>query len=144
MERGKNPAFAVVPQKVDFFVAVMGNTTSAPTIPADGTMTAAAAGLFPTAANGVSTVTAEAPTRTSAGIFTVTYQHQLVHVVGGSACVLSDGAAPTTALYAIITKIVPATRVVTFRVYTPNGTLTDPGTSDLVVLMLHGIDSTLK
>lgn len=141
MENGTDFLKSYPGRQVDFVVAVMGNTTSAPTIPTDGTFTAAAAGLFPAAWNSVDRTTAGAPTHTSTGIITVTYKHLLKNVIPYAAVVLSDGASPTAALKAVVTKIVPATRVITVNIYTPSGTLTDPGTSDLVVILCRGRDA---
>ncbi len=140
MKRGKSQAFAIPHSTVFFDVAVLGNTTSAPTIPVDGPMTAAAS-TFPMGANGVSTVAAEAPTHTSTGIITVTYAHQLVSVLPINVEITSAGGSPTAALYAIFFSIVPATRVVTLKIYTPAGTLTDPGVNDLIVMSLKGYDT---
>ena len=141
MNRGANIAKAIPHSSVLFTCAVLGNTTSAPTVPADGQETAASS-KWPLGANGVDKSTAGIPTRTSTGIYTVTYAHQLAHVVpAGSPSVISGGSAPTTALYAIITSIVPATRVVTVKVYAPGGTLTDLGTSDMLVIPLMGYDT---
>ena len=141
MNRGANPAKAIPHSVVFFDVAVLGNTSSAPTIPADGPVSAAVS-TFPLGANGVDKTTAGAPTHTSTGIVTVTYSHLLASVVPVGVTVMSGGGSPTTALYAIISSIVPATRVVTLRIYTPAGTLTDPGVNDLIVISLKGYDTT--
>lgn len=140
MNRGKNPAFAIPHSSVFFEVAVLGNTSSAPTIPTDGPLSAAVS-TFPVAANGVSRVASEAPTHTSTGIVTVTYAHQLVNVIPVGCEIVAAGVSPTTALYAIISSIVPATRVITLRIYTPAGSLTDPGVNDMIVISLKGYDT---
>lgn len=141
MNRGASPAKAIPHSSVFFELAVLGNTTSAPTVPLDGPASAAVS-TFPIGANGVDKSTAGAPTRTSAGIYTATYSHQLVTVISnGSPSVVSAGASPTAALKAIVTSIVPATRVVTFKVYTPSGTLTDLGVNDMCVISLKGYDT---
>ena len=84
MNKGKSLPW-VIPQSTGaFFVAVLGNTTSAPTIPADGRFTPTTS-VFPRRANGVSLATADIPTRTSAGIYTVTYSHALPQVLFATA-----------------------------------------------------------
>lgn len=142
MENGKNFLKSYPGNLVFFTAAVMGNTSSAPTLPTDGTFTDAAAGLFPTRLNSVDRTTAGAPTHVGTGIITITYRHVLKNVVPLSCQIVSDGASPTTALYGIISKVTPGTRTVTVRIYTPAGTLTDPGTSDLVIVNLVGFDTT--
>jgi hypothetical protein len=125
-------------RQVDFTVAVLGNTTSAPTIPADGTFTAATS-TFPNELNSVDRTTAGAPTRTGTGVYTVTYKHLLKNVIpSGPPAVLAAGGSPTSALDAIITSIVPATRVVTIKVFAPNGTATDLGVNDILIICLTG------
>jgi hypothetical protein len=140
MKRGKNHAFAIPHSSVFFEVAVLGNTTNAPTVPANGAFTAGAS-TFPIGANGISTVAAEAPTRTSAGIYVLTIAHLLANIIPINIEVTSAGASPTVALYGIIASIVPATRLITIRIYTPAGTLTDLGVNDMAVLSLKGYDT---
>lgn len=124
----------------DFLVAVLGNTTSAPTIPLGGSLSAATS-TFPLAVNSVSRVAAEAPTRTNTGIYTITYKHAVKTVIPHVPVVVSAGASPTTALCAICTSVVPTTRVLTVKVYTPTGTLTDLGVNDMLILTCTGHDA---
>jgi hypothetical protein len=139
MQRGKNPASAIPHSSVFFDVAVLGAGASAPTIPLDGTLTAASS-VFPIAANGVDPATL--PTRTSAGLYVITYVHKLPHVIPQSAQVVSAGGAPTAALDAAILKVVPSTRQVTVLVSVPStGVATDMGTSDMLVMTLKGYDT---
>ena len=141
MKRGANIAKAIPHSSVFFDVAVLGNTTSAPTIPADGPLSAAVS-TFPVGANGVSTVAAEAPTRVSTGKYTITYAHQLVNVIPVGGSVVSAGASPTAALVVDIVSIVPATRVITVLVTVPTtGTATDMGVNDMLVIGLKGYDT---
>lgn len=141
MNRGANPAKAIPHSSVFFDVAVLGNTTSAPTVPADGPLSAAVS-TFPIGGNGVDKTAAGVPTRTSAGLYVITYVHQLVNVIPQSAQVVAAGASPTAALEASILSIVPATRKVTVLVSVPStGAATDLGVNDMLVLTLKGYDT---
>ena len=144
MENGKYLKKSYPGRMVDFVVAVLGGGVgAAPTIPTNGTFTAANA-TFPTSINSVSRVTADAPAYVSTGLYTVVYKHALVNVWPICAVVLSAGASPTAALKAVVTKVVPSTRTITVKVYTPSGTLTDLGTSDLLVINVTGVDGSLS
>jgi len=72
------------------------------------------------------------------------YKHTLVNAWPNGAVVLSAGASPTAALQAIVTKVVPATRTITVKVYTPAGVLTDLGTSDMLVIDVSAVDGNLS
>lgn len=144
MENGKFEKKSYPGRMVDFVVAVRGGgAATSPTIPANGTFTAAAA-TFPTSINSVSRVTADAPAYVSTGLYTVVYKHALVNAWPNGAVVLSAGSSPTAALQAIVTKVVPATRTITVKIYTPAGVLTDLGTSDLLIIDVTGVDGNLS
>lgn len=144
MNNGKFPKQSYPGRMVDFVVAVLGGGVgAAPTIPTNGTFTAANS-TFPTAINSVSRTTADAPTWVSTGLYTVTYKHALVNAWVTGAAVLSAGASPTAALQVIPTKIVPATRTITVKVYGPTGTLTDLGTSDMLIVDVSAVDGNLS
>lgn len=144
MENGKFLKKSYPGRMVDFVVAVLGGGAATnPTIPTNGTFTAAAS-TFPTAINSVSRVTADAPAHVSTGLYTVVYKHALVNAWPNGAVVLSAGASPTAALQAIVTKVVPATRTITVKVYGPTGTLTDLGTSDMLIIDVTGVDGNLS
>jgi hypothetical protein len=140
--RNKNPKSSVGHSMVDFMVAVLGNTTSNPTIPSDGRFTPTTS-TFPRTLNCVSLLAAEAPTRSAQGVFTINYSKdfQPNNVVFANASVLSAGSSPTAVLEATVTIVDPVARLITVKVYVPNGTLTDPGTSDMIVIYCHGQDS---
>lgn len=140
MIRGKSIAFAIPHDICTFFVAVVGAGANPPIAPMNGAMTPTTP-TFPSQAQGLSSGTA--PTRTSAGIYVITYSHQLVHVIPTGAAVISCGVSPTAQLHADITVINAATRQVTVKITAPSGTLTDLGTSDMLILTLTGIDSSL-
>lgn len=124
---------------VDFLAAYLGGgaATNCST-PANGTLTDDAAGLFPTKCN-----KGLLGTYVSTGIYTCTYLANMLvkHLLHCEAIVVSDGASPTAALKAVVTKLAPSTRTVTVKIYTPSGTLTDLGTSDLLILRILGRDS---
>lgn len=144
MDNGKSLKKSYPGRMVDFVVAVLGGGAAAnPTIPTNGTFTAAKS-TFPTSINSVSRVAADAPTWVSTGLYTVTYKHALVNAWVTGAAVLSAGASPTAALQAIVTKVVPATRTITVKVYTPAGVLTDLGTSDMLVIDVSAVDGNLS
>lgn len=140
--RNKNFKSSVGHSMVDFTVAVLGNTTSNPTIPSDGRFTPTTS-TFPRALNCVSLVASEAPSRTSQGIFVITYSkdYQANNVINATCSVLSAGSSPTSVLVCDPTIIDPVARTVTVKISTPSGTLTDPGTSDMIVITLNAQDS---
>lgn len=143
MDNGKFHKKSYPGRMVDFVIAVLGGGAAAnPSIPANGTATAAAA-TFPVAINSVSRVAAEAPAYVSTGLYTVVSKHALLNAWPLGACVLSAGASPTAALEAVVTKYVPATRTITVKVYAPGGTLTDLGTSDMLIVNMSGVDGSV-
>lgn len=143
MDRGKNIKSSIPHSCVDFTVAVLGNTTSDPTIPADGAFTPTTA-TYPVRANGVSKVTAEAPSRSSTGVYVITYAHLLPNALFASASVLSAGGSPTGDLGAIVTVLDGPNRQITVEVTTnTSNALTDLGTSDMLVIYVHAQDSSV-
>ena len=138
----KNPKSSMGHSMCDFVVAVLGNTTSAPTIPANGRFTPTTA-TYPRGVNAVSFAAAEAPTRSGQGVYVLTYDSTYMpyNVLFAHGAVLSAGSAPTAILVADVTAIDPAARTITVTVSTPSGTATDLGTSDMLVIYVHGQDS---
>lgn len=141
MKRGKNIKSSIPHSAVDFTIAVIGAGAGAPTVPLDGAFTPTTA-TYPLRANGVSKLTAEIPTRTSAGFYVITYEHALPNVLYAAAVILKAGAAPTTQLGADVTLVDPAARQMTVKCIVPNGTATDLGTNDMLVIYAHAQDST--
>jgi hypothetical protein len=139
MKTGKNPHSSVPFGLVEFLVAYLGGgaATNCST-PANGTLTDDAAGLFPTKCN-----KGLLATYVSTGLYTCTFLEnmQVKHLLHADPIVVSDGASPTAALKAVVTKLTPSTRTITVKVYTPAGVLTDLGTSDLLVMRVLGRDS---
>jgi hypothetical protein len=140
----KNPKSSIPHSCVDFTIAAIGAGAAAPTVPANGNFRPTTS-VYPLRANGISQLAAEIPTRTSAGIYVITYSadYSLFNVLFPNASVLSAGASPTSVLEATVTIVDPVARQITVKVYIPNGTLTDLGASDLLVIYLHGQDSTV-
>lgn len=137
MNRGPYPLKHAVLNIVAFFAAFLGGGAATNgTIPATGVLTDDAAGLFPKGANLGTSLT-----YVSTGLYTAIYSEQFKHLLWADAIVVSDGASPTAALKAVVTKITPSTRTITVKVYTPSGTLTDLGTSDLLILRCEAADT---
>lgn len=137
MNRGKAPSQVTFANHVAMFAAVLGGGAATNcTIPTNGILTDDAAGLYPKQAN-----LATSGTYVSTGLYTIILSEQVKHLLFADGIVVSDGASPTAALTPIITKITPATRTITVKVYTPAGVLTDLGTSDLLLLKIEGADT---
>lgn len=139
---GKNPKYSSPGSCVDFTVAVLGAATSAPTLPADGDFRHDKS-TYPRRANKVSTLAAEAPTRTGAGVYVVTMAEQLANILYADAVVLAAGASPTGDLSADVTKVDAPNRKLYVTVSTPAGVATDIGTNDMLVFYVHAQDSTV-
>lgn len=138
MNRGTNsPVKGFVPNMITFHAAFMGGgAASDGTRPTNGTLTNSG-GEYPAQANFGSTLVYSAT-----GIYTVTFSELVPHLLFANAIVVDSGASPTTALHAVITAIVPASKQCTVKVYTPAGTLTDLGTSDMIVFKVDAADTT--
>ena len=139
---GKNPKQSVPHSSVDFTVAVLGAATSAPTIPADGKLTPTTS-TYPVRGNRVSTAAADAPTRSGAGVYVITYADQVPFVKNAWASVVAAGASPTGDLQACVTKIDAANRQITVKTATFAGVATDIGTNDLLIITVDAQDSTV-
>jgi hypothetical protein len=140
MKRGKELHHSLPQGLVDFYCAMMGGgAATAGALPADGVLDSGAVSKFPARVNHAATLA-----YVSTGIYTLTYIEDMhvKHLVDAKFIVVDDGASPTTALVATATALLPGTRSVTVKVYTPAGTLTDLGTSDLLIGRLTGWDST--
>ena len=146
MNRGVDHMFGIPHDVVKFFGAVIGAGAAAPTRCLNGQYTPTTA-TYPARANGVSTTTI--PTRTSAGLYTITLTHQIPTLLFGTASVLSGGGAPTAALVADVLIMNPVVAdqtpsgfpTITVLVSTPAGIATDLGTSDMLVFELTGQNS---
>ena len=138
MNKGTYPLKHPVVNMVNFLCAFLGGgAATSGTIPTNGKLTDDAAGLYPKAANLGTSLT-----YVSTGIYTAVYSETFKHLLFAHGIVVSDGASPTTALHAVVTKLTPSTKTITVKVYTPAGTLTDLGTSDLLILNVFAADTT--
>lgn len=140
MNRGKDRKFSIPHSCVDFTVAVIGTGATPPAVPTNGAFTPTTT-TFPARINGVSKVAAEAPTRASAGRYTITYAHSLPVVFMAQGAVLAAGGAPTGGLVVDVDSINSATRQIAVRVSTQAGVATDVGTNDMLVLTCNAQDS---
>lgn len=140
MKRGADLKKSVPHSCVDFTVAVLGTGATAPVVPADGDFRPATT-VFPLRANGVSKVAAEIPTRASAGVYTITLEHQLPNILFATAVVVKAGAAPTAELGADVTIIDAPNRQITVKCIIPSGTATDCGVNDMLLIYVHGQNS---
>jgi len=137
MNRGANsPIKGFVPGLGAVHAAMLGAGAADLTLPANGVLTDAAAGLYPKAANFALTGVRQG----SAGIFVITLSDSAKNILWADGIVVSDGGAPTAALEVVVTKITPP-NTLTIKIVAPNGTLTDPGTSDLVILKIDIADT---
>lgn len=137
---GANPKKSIPHSCVDFTVAVIGTGATAPAVPANGNFTPTT-NTYPRRANRVSTVAAEAPTRTGAGVYVITIADKLANILFVKGETYAAGGAPTGALQVDVTKIDAANRKITVAVFTAAGVAADIGTSDMLVLYCHAQDS---
>ncbi len=139
MNRGINsPIGGFSPSRMVVLGAAMGGGAAANgTLPSNGQLTDAS-GLYPKAENQLASLTYNAAT----GIYYATFNESVKHILFASGCVVDSGASPTTALVCVVSKIIPASKRVDVRIYTPAGVLTDLGTSDMLILRLECADTT--
>lgn len=141
MNRGKDRKSSIPHSCVDFTVAALGAGASAPTVPADGDFRPTTA-TYPLRANGISKASAEVPTRSGTGVYVITVSHLLPNILYAAGVVVKAGSSPTAELAADVTIIDAPNRQITVKVIAPNGTATDLGTSDMLLLYVHAQDST--
>lgn len=137
MNRGTNsPVKGFVPNQIAFFAAMMGGGGAADgTRPTNGTLTSSG-GEYPAQANFASTLV-----YTSTGLYTLTLSELVPHILWADAIVVDSGDSPTAALKAVVTQIIPASKQIVVKVYTPAGVLTDLGTSDMIVVRVDAADT---
>lgn len=138
MNRGTNsPLGAFAANSMVLYAAALGGGAAADgTLPSNGQLTDAS-GKYPKAVNFASTLAYNAAT----GKYIMTLSQSVKHLLYATGIVVDSGSAPTAALYVLVTAIVPADKKIYFNVYTPAGTLTDLGTSDMVILRVEGADT---
>lgn len=138
MNRGPNsPVQGFAPQSMALFAAAMGGgAASNGTVAANGTLSTSN-GKYPKAVNFASALTYNAAT----GKYYLTLNESVRHILWADGVVVDSGAAPTAALYVLVTAIDQSTKKVYFNVYTPAGVLTDLGTSDMVIFKVDIADT---
>lgn len=139
MNRGPNsPIQGFAPQSMTLFAAAMGGgAASNGTIPTNGQLLDSG-GTYPKAVNFASALTYNAAT----GIYYVTLSEYAKHILHATGIVVDSGSSPTTALVCVVSKIIPASKRIDVRICTPAGTLTDLGTSDMLILRVDVADTT--
>lgn len=139
MNRGPNsPIQGFAAQSMKLFAAAMGGGAAANgTLPTNGQLTDAS-GAYPKAVNFMSSLTYNAAT----GLYYATLTEAAKHILHATGIVVDSGASPTTALVCVVSKIIPANKRIDVRIYTPAGTLTDLGTSDMLILTVDIADTT--
>jgi len=136
MQRGNNMAKATFANHTDVYAAFLGGGAATNlSIPTNGVLTDSAAGLFPRSAN-----LALTGTYVSTGVFTIVLSESCKNILWAQPIVVSDGGSPTAILEATCTKITPP-NTLTIKIFTPSGTLTDPGTSDLIIIRITFADT---
>lgn len=139
MIRGADFKKSVPHSCVDFTVAAIGTGATPPAKPADGDFRPTT-NTYPLRANAFSTTAAA--TRTSAGFYVIPIEHLLPNILFAEATVVKAGAAPTAQLAADVTLIDSANKQITVKCVIPNGTATDLGTSDMLLIFVHAQNST--
>lgn len=139
MNRGTNsPVMGFSPNSMTLYAAALGGGAAANgTLPTNGQLTDAS-GKYPKAVNFASALTYNAAT----GKYKMVLSEAVKHILYAEGIVVDSGASPTAALYALVTAIDPVTKTIYFNVYTPAGTLTDLGTSDMVIMKIDAADTT--
>jgi hypothetical protein len=118
------------------FAAVLGGgAATSGTVPSNGPLADDVA-TYPKAANLASTFT-----YVSTGVYDMVLTEQVKHILFVAGMVVDGGASPTAALQVTPTVITPSTKTIRVRVHTPTGTLTDLGTSDMLVLRIDVADT---
>jgi hypothetical protein len=70
----------------------------------------------------------------------IPYEHALPNVLFAEASVLKAGGSPTAQLSADVTIVDPVLKQITVKCVIPNGTATDLGTNDMLVIYVHGAE----
>lgn len=121
-----------------FRVAVVGNGANPPVAPTGTTASLTSTPDFPIRANALTKVTAEAPTRSATGVYTITYGPDfLVPKVLNALCDVYGVAG----MWGSVTSVNTATRVITFSTFSANGTATDLTSSMLCVISIEAMNT---
>lgn len=95
-------------------------------------------GLYPKATNFLSALTYNAAT----GKYKVVLTEAAKHILWADGIVVDSGASPTAALEVCVTAIDSVNKTIYVNIYAPNGTLTDLGTSDMLIMKVDIADTT--
>jgi hypothetical protein len=115
-------------------LAVTGAGASAPVIPANGTVLPA----WPTKASVISTLVADVPTRSGAGIYTCTVSSRFRTVAWLDISIDITG---TPGAWGQVTGWNNLTGVISFRTFNAGGTATDMAVGDVAVFTISACDS---
>lgn len=139
MQRGINsPVGGFSAGSMLLFAAAMGGGAAADgTLPTNGQLLDSG-GTYPKAVNFATSLTYNAAT----GVYYMTLSQYVKHLLHATGIVVDSGASPTAALVCVVTKIIPASKRIDLKIYTPAGTLTDLGTSDMLILRIDAADTT--
>lgn len=124
------------PSRVQYLrVAVLGAGAAAPVAPANSSVQPG----FPKQANCLSTVVAEAPTRSGVGTYVITMDpsFKLAQLLDTSTSVYG-----TAGMWGAVSAINASTRQLTLAVYSAAGAATDLTATNLCVITVTGIDGT--
>lgn len=138
MNRGTNsPIKGFSANRITLFAAAMGGGAGTNgTIPGNGQLDDAN-GKYPKAENFASALTYNAST----GLYIMTLTESVKHILFATGIVVDSGSAPTSVLECAVTAIVPSTKSIYVKIFAPNGTLTDLGTSDMLILKVDAADT---
>lgn len=138
MNRGTNsPVGGYSPRRSTIFAAALGGGAAANgSLPTNGQATPTT-GTYPKAENFAASMTYDSAT----GKYYVTLSESVKHILHADGVIVAAGAAPTTALTPVITKLDSVNKKIYFNSYTPAGVLTDMGTSDMIVLNIEIADT---
>lgn len=139
MNRGPiAPVQGFAAQQMALYAAAMGGGAATDgTLPTNGQATPTTA-TYPKAENFASTLAYNAAT----GKYILTLTEGAKHILWADGKVVEAGASPTGPLYVIPTKIDSINRQIYLNVYAPGGTLTDLGTSDMLIMKIDIADTT--
>jgi hypothetical protein len=125
------------PMGVQYYrLAIVGTGATAPIAPTNGIIPP----LWPIKASVLSTLAAEIPTRTSAGVYTVTVAAQWRMFAWMT---IETEIMGTGGLWGQVSAFSPTTGVITLRTFAAAGAATDLTSADLAVLTIAGLDTSV-
>lgn len=127
------------PNAMQYFrVAVVGAGAAPPVAPAGLVASLTTTPDFPVKANALSRLATEIPTRTGTGVYTITYDasFSVARILNTPVDVYG-----VAGIWAAVTSVVVATRVITVSVFNAGGAATDLTNQNLLVLSIEAQDS---